>query len=502
MTTLSQLLLTFLSNAGWQAALIAAAAAACAWLLRDASARYKHLLWVAALALSVGLPALTSLQLADKPVLNNPPPPAMIRQPAIGSSSLPTGSPLLTERAGSRIPIGGALALGLLALYGLFLAYRAIRLLAAWRETRAMVRGGATAELDERARAVIEQCQAALGVKRVMILCSATLRVPVTLRSREPLIILPESLLREAAPEVLTAAFAHELAHVRRRDYAFNLLYELLYLPLSFHPALALVRRRIKQTRELRCDELVTQRLLNAQTYARSLLQLASSVLPPCKRAETLTVGIMDANILEVRIMSLLRKRNSSRRRTQWLLAAACMLLTLPCAVAAAFAIHVDVAPQAASLIAEIPSTELLERQETPTLEAKRRELRERQEREERALKERALKEHANLDSQYREEMEQHEKREREERAKQQAELVRLARISMEQAIQTATNQQPGKVLECGLVGERWEAPGKLAKDGLIFYHVVIHSGEETNPTVTHIWVNAIDGSIMKTEKE
>jgi uncharacterized membrane protein YkoI len=326
--------------------------------------------------------------------------------------------------------------------------------------------------------------------------------VPVTLRSRNPMIILPESLLRGTAPDVLTAAFAHELVHVVRRDYALNLLYELVYLPLSFHPALALVKRRIKQTRELRCDEVVTQRLLGAQAYARSLLQLASSTLPVPRRAETFTVGINDADILEVRIMSLLRKSRSSIRRSQWLLAAACMLLTLPCAAAAAFAIHFDVTPQAASLIAQIPSTELLERQETPAPEAKQRELRARQEREEREVKEHALKERMKLDPQFREEMEQREKREREARAKQQAELVRLARISMEQAIQTATNQQPGKVLECGLVGEHWEAPGKLAKDGLIFYHVVIHSGDEANPTVTHIWVNAIDGSILKTEKE
>ena len=41
-----------------------------------------------------------------------------------------------------------------------------------------------------------------------------------------------------------------------------------------------------------------------------------------------------------------------------------------------------------------------------------------------------------------------------------------------------------------------------LAKDVEVFYHVVIHSGDEANPTVTHIWVNAIDGSIMNSEKE
>ena len=60
MKTISQLLLTFLLNAGWQVALITTAAALCAWLLRGTAARYRHLLWVTALVCSFGLPLLTS----------------------------------------------------------------------------------------------------------------------------------------------------------------------------------------------------------------------------------------------------------------------------------------------------------------------------------------------------------------------------------------------------------------------------------------------------------
>jgi uncharacterized membrane protein YkoI len=83
-----------------------------------------------------------------------------------------------------------------------------------------------------------------------------------------------------------------------------------------------------------------------------------------------------------------------------------------------------------------------------------------------------------------------------------QSALVRLAKISMEQAIQIATSQQPGKVLECSLNGEHWEEPGKLAKDGQVFYHVVILSDDEANPVKTHVLVNAIDGTIFKVGKE
>ena len=72
----------------------------------------------------------------------------------------------------------------------------------------------------------------------------------------------------------------------------------------------------------------------------------------------------------------------------------------------------------------------------------------------------------------------------------------------MDHAIQIATSQTPGKVLECSLVGERWEAPGKLGKDSLVLYHVVILSGDDASPVTFHVLVNALDGTIFKTSKE
>jgi hypothetical protein len=53
----------------------------------------------------------------------------------------------------------------------------------------------------------------------------------------------------------------------------------------------------------------------------------------------------------------------------------------------------------------------------------------------------------------------------------------------------------------CSLGAKGWEEPGKLGKDGTVFYHVII--ADEVKPgESTHVWVNAIDGTVMKTEKE
>jgi beta-lactamase regulating signal transducer with metallopeptidase domain/uncharacterized membrane protein YkoI len=496
MEKISQVLLTFLLNACWQAALITAVAALCAWLLRESPARHKHLLWVATLACCFCLPVWTCVRQSGGIDFTSPPPTPAPQQ-ITGSAHIPLAAQPTLEESDSAIPISSQLAAGLLALYGLSLLYRSLRLFTAWRRTRAIARGASAAELLEPARAVIETCKASLGVTRVRLHGSPTVTVPMTVGTLDPLVILPEPLLREAQADVLTAAFGHELVHVLRRDYALNLFYELLYLLLSFHPAVALVRRRIQQTREMCCDAVVAQRLLNVQTYARSLVHLASSALPLRQRVETLTVGIADADILEVRIMSLLKKTRSSVRRNKWLLAAACVLLILPCLTAATFAFQFQINPQPLGLIAQVPWPEVQENQEKAAREAKRRAERDREERE--------IKERAEHDPQLQAELierERREKIEREVKAKQQVELVRLARVTMDQAIQTATAESPGKVLECGLIGGSWEAPGKLAKDGKVLYHVVILSGDEATPIATHVWVSAIDGSIIRVEKE
>ncbi len=80
----------------------------------------------------------------------------------------------------------------------------------------------------------------------------------------------------------------------------------------------------------------------------------------------------------------------------------------------------------------------------------------------------------------------------REERARRQAELTRGAVLTMDRAIQIATSQVPGKVLACSLGRD----------EDKLFYHVVIITGDGDKSTATYVYVSAIDGQILKTEKE
>jgi uncharacterized membrane protein YkoI len=231
----------------------------------------------------------------------------------------------------------------LVAFYGLFLLYRAFKLLRAWRRTTAILRRDYSTRIPGRAAALIAKCQTAIGVSRVRVVCSASVPVPITAGVFNPLIILPAQLLSEADEEALLSAIGHELVHVARQDYVLNLVYELIYLPLSFHPAAAVLRRRIKQTRELCCDELVAKKLLAPEVYARSLLRLVGSVPRASRLAPDTTMGITDADILEVRIMSLFKTSELSTRRKRLLLIASSLLLAAPCVAAAAFAVQLDI---------------------------------------------------------------------------------------------------------------------------------------------------------------
>ncbi len=219
--------------------------------------------------------------------------------------------------------------------------------------------------------------------------------------------------------------------------------------------------------------------------------------------------------------MSLLKRTNLHTGRRRLLLIAAALLLVIPCATAAVFAFHLNIA----SAGAQEPSAAAKEKRETEARARYEQEMKERAEKEDQELKERIEKEtnpemKAKLQTILERRQEERAKggyevegwaftindegalREREQEAPRQAQLARLAKISMDQAIQIAVSQTPGKVFECSLVGEHWEGPGELAKPGLVLYHVVILNGDEAKPTTTRVLVNALDGTIFRTNNE
>ena len=527
MRNIMQAVLTFLLNGVWQIAAIALFSVLGNYLLASVT-RYRHLIWVAGLALSLVLPLISSAAFQTfetSPAISQR---DQINQAfTIAPAALPELTPPVAKSAGSGFHIGGRLATVLLAVYLLLVCYRSTKLIKAALKTRRVKLGAAEITPAGNLSKIIERCQQEFGVKRVRFLRSPSLPAAATLGIFRSVVILPEELLRAGDDNALAAAIGHELVHIARHDYLLNLIYELIFLPLSFHPAAALIKRRITQTRELRCDELVSERLLHPEVYARSLVRLAGLAMPFTRRAQTMIVGIADADILEVRIMSLLRGNKSNVRRTVLGLTLAALLLAVPCVAAATLAIHFNIDSPFANLVTQEPSREVQEKRERDA--RKEREVKERWEKETVELKQRIANEtNAQIKADLEKALREHEqekvtavyttdgggyavtlrkneegaRQEREREERQKTELARAAKISMDQAIQIATSKTPGKVLECSLVGEHWEGPGELAKPELVLYHVVILSGDESNPVTTHVLVNAVDGTIFRAEKQ
>jgi beta-lactamase regulating signal transducer with metallopeptidase domain len=370
MRVVVQFLLTFLVNASWQIALIVAFAIVCCWILRGAAAWQKHAVWVSALVLSLGLPALTSAkfflktsssksatQIAYQARPENEPrletataltesEPIVLNEPPAAKAELSPARPSFLR---GPIEVDQRLAAALVMSYLMFVGYRTLQLLRAWRRTRAIVKTGYSLPVPNHVQAVLAKCQNILRVKHFRILFSAAVPVPVTAGILNPLIILPEDLLREEDHDILSSALGHELVHVARRDYILNLLYELIHLPLAFHPAAAFLRRRVRQTRELCCDEIVAGKLVRPEVYARSLVRLIDAAPLARRLAANTTIGITDADILEVRIMSLLKRSQLSGRRRAVQLIAAALLLATPCLAGGSFAFSFNLANQEAS---------------------------------------------------------------------------------------------------------------------------------------------------------
>jgi TonB family protein len=106
----------------------------------------------------------------------------------------------------------------------------------------------------------------------------------------------------------MQTVIAHEFAHIHRNDFFKNAIYELLSLPVSYHPLFWLTRVRIMESREMVCDQMAAE-IGGRSQYARSLLRLAALLVQGRPARTAHAIGIFDANLFERRLMNLTAKQ-------------------------------------------------------------------------------------------------------------------------------------------------------------------------------------------------
>ena len=310
----NEFIVNFVLNSAWQIAAIFVVALLVSWLLRNGSARYRHVLWIVALAASLIAPLLTATRFVPQIVSSFELDAAqtLVRTNTSYLPRLADSEDLSFDHiAPSRrktLDLWPRDIVLLTFIYALFICVRGVRLVRFWRRQGKLRQSATGIGLPPAIEAAAQRCRSLLHT-RATIGLSKQARVPATVGVLHPLIILPDTFCAGADDAKLLSVIGHELAHVKRRDFLTNLICELAALPISFHPLAFLIKRQVDRARELACDELVTRHVLAPNLYARSLLWAAdvSREYSP----DAFVLSIFDGRILEERIVRVMRNKRS-----------------------------------------------------------------------------------------------------------------------------------------------------------------------------------------------
>ena len=329
MSALAYALTAALIQSLWQDAVLAVVCVAVLAALRRRSASARYLVSCATLALMLALPIATAAVFyLDGGGANAVAGTARGRAPALlESTTMPMPDAWLGEAAG-RMAWVAWLEAWALPLWSLGVMVFSLRLLSGGAHALALSRRWEPA--DETIAAMVQQIAGRMGLRRpIRVGISRLADDPATLGWLRPLILLPPATAMGLTPQQLEAVLAHELAHIRRHDFAVNVAQMVAETVLFYHPAVWWVSKRIRFERELCCDDAAVQVCGDAFGYARALTTLAKM------RVAVPQVAMSAAGHLVRRIERLLGSTGSRHRPPAWRVAVAATLVVTSGALSA-----------------------------------------------------------------------------------------------------------------------------------------------------------------------
>ena len=152
--------------------------------------------------------------------------------------------------------------------------FLSVRPLIGWHSARRLQRVGLS-EVSDSLQEMLSRLSGRLGLKHVVRLFqSGLVQIPCVIGAFRPVILLPASAISGLSPEQLEALLAHELAHIRRHDFAMNFVQTLVETLLFYHPAIWWLSHRVRQEREHCCDDLAISVCGDVAGYARMLVSV------------------------------------------------------------------------------------------------------------------------------------------------------------------------------------------------------------------------------------
>lgn len=261
----------------WQAAAIAAVYAVLDQVFARRSSHFRYSLALAALLL---MPAMAVTTFAYKELHSVSPAFAITTAP-IGTEiktvthqiTIATGMAQTEPSASSALSFSAVLLwLDTIWIFGVLLL--SMRAVGGWWFLEKL-RNRTSIEVPERVSNCLQAvCRRLELVKPVVLRLSDETITPLAMGIFRAVVILPLSTVSTLTAEELEVVIAHELAHIRRADYLWNLIQTFLETVFFFHPCVWWVSRCIREQRELCCDDIALMTCADPVTYATALLRL------------------------------------------------------------------------------------------------------------------------------------------------------------------------------------------------------------------------------------
>ncbi len=265
----------------WQGTAVAVAYAIIDRMTAHATSKVRYIVPLAALIImpaivigtfAVELRVATPVYPIGSASTNAPVDPSIWPSPALHELSLASGlenskTSLLAMRADRMLPwVDAVWLVGVLLL--------AFRSLGGWFHLAVVRRRARRMVPQEIERAFQRLCERVQVGRKVVLRASDEVISPLAMGLWRATVILPISAVLSLPAEELEAIIAHELGHIRRWDYLWNLLQTAVESVLFFHPAVWWLSRTVRERRELCCDEIAVRSCTDATVYARALLRL------------------------------------------------------------------------------------------------------------------------------------------------------------------------------------------------------------------------------------
>lgn len=112
-------------------------------------------------------------------------------------------------------------------------------------------------------------------LKNIPVYISEHINIPLTIGHLKPIIIFPLAIINNLDAAQVESILLHELAHIKRHDYLFNIVQTVMETLLCFNPFSWLIAKAIRNEREYCCDDMVTGNIDNNYSYAQALYLIA-----------------------------------------------------------------------------------------------------------------------------------------------------------------------------------------------------------------------------------